>query len=257
VSALRDLQRDFAACVLGEGDAVLAHVADTGPVGPDERLRVYADGMRLRFLEVLGENYPGVRALLGDETFEALASAYVQGHPSRSPSIRWFGAGLDRFLGETPPFASNAVLSEMAAFEWAKGILSDAADDPALGVGDIASVAAQEWPSIRPRPVRASRRLDLHWNVPSLWWALERGEPVPRPERNPRPRAWLLWRKGLGIHWRSLEDEEAWAIDACRDGASFGEVCAGLAERLGEGRAPMRAASLLKQWVTDGVIASI
>jgi hypothetical protein len=256
MSGLRELQRRFHAGILGDGE-VLSHIAGGAGATPAERLEIYAEGMRLRFLEVLRGDYPGVQALLGEDEFARLARTYARARPSRDPSIRWFGRELAGYLRETAPWCQRPELVEMASFEWAKGELHDAPDGPVAGVADAAAVAPEEWGELRPRPVAAVRRLDLHWNVPAVWQAVNAGGPVLAAERASLARAWLLWRHELAIHWRSLDPAEAWAFDACAAGASFAEVCEGLSERLGETEAPMRAAGALKQWLTDGVLASL
>ena len=257
MSALRELQRRFQAAILDDPDEVLGHLsAAAGGPSARERLDVYAEGIQLRYLEVLRSDFPGVRSLCGDEEFATVGRAYARACPSRRPSIRWFGARLAAFLS-SPPWVTRPVLAEMAAFEWAKGELHDAADGPVVAVHDVLGVAPEGWAALRPCPRPAVRRLDLHWNVPAIWSTVDRGDPYPVPACSPSPRAWLLWRTDLQVHWRSLDHPEAWAFDACAGGATFGEVCAGLAERVGEAEAPMRAASALKQWLSDGVIRSV
>jgi hypothetical protein len=96
----------------------------------------------------------------------------------------------------------------------------------------------------------------LDYNVPAMRSALERGEPPPAL-RAQAPRNWLIWRKGLAIHWRSIEADEAWALDACAREASFAELCAGLCDFTGEAEAPLRAATLLKQWASDEVLQTV
>ena len=255
--ALRDLQRSFQACVLGETDTAPATVAGTGPASAEERLHVYAEAIRLRFLEVLGQDYPGLRALAGDDAFRTLALAYAAAYPSHHPSIRWFGRHLPAFLCSTAPWRDHPVLGEMARFEWAKGELLDAADSPVVGVEDVAAIAPDRWAGIRPRLKPAVRRLALEWNVPGLWNVIDRGDAPPAPERLQRAVDWLLWRDGIVVRWRSIDPDEAWALRSCADGEDFGSICAGLCARIGEDAAALRAATCLKQWASDGILEAV
>ena len=255
--ALRDLQRSFQACVLGETDTAPATVAGTGPASAEERLHVYAEAIRLRFLEVLGQDYPGLRALAGDDAFRTLALAYAAAYPSHHPSIRWFGRHLPAFLCSTAPWRDHPVLGEMARFEWAKGELLDAADSPVVGVEDVAAIAPDRWAGIRPRLKPAVRRLALEWNVPGLWNVIDRGDAPPAPERLQRAVDWLLWRDGIVVRWRLIDPDEAWALRSCADGEDFGSICAGLCARIGEDAAALRAATCLKQWASDGILEAV
>ena len=254
MTALRELQRGFQSWVLGDARALPATVAGTGVVSAEARLTIYADAIRLRFLEVLGQDYPGLHALAGDDEFRRLALAYVAAHPSHHPSIRWFGAHLPACLRSTAPWRDHPVLGEMAQFEWAKGELLDAADSPVVGVEDIAAIAPDRWAGIRPRIKPAVRRLSLEWNVPGLWKALDGGDAPPPPARMERAVDWLLWREGIVVRWRSVEPDEAWALRRCDAGADFGSICTGLCDRVGEDAAAFRAATFLKQWAADGVL---
>ena len=257
MTTLLDLQRSFQAYVLGETDAPPATVAGAGAASAEERLHVYAEAIRLRFLEVLGEDYPGLRALAGADEFRSLRRAYVAAHPSHDRSIRWFGRHLPAFLRSAAPWRDHPVLGEMALFEWSKGELLDAADSPVVDVEDIAAIPPDRWAGIRPRLKPAMRRLALEWNVPGLWSAIDRGDTPPLPTRGEQAVDWVLWREDLRVRWRSVEPDEAWALRACADGEDFGAICAGLSERSGEDGAALLAATCLKQWVVDGLLETV
>jgi GNAT superfamily N-acetyltransferase len=257
MTQLLDLQHRFQAFVLGHESTPPPMVAGGSNASAETRLAIYAEAIRLRFLEVLGEDYPGVHAMLGDDGFRTLADAYGQAHPSRQRSIRWFGRHLPAFLRATAPWCDHPMLSEMALFEWSKGELLDAADSSIVGVDDIAAIPAEQWAGIGPTLVPALRRLALEWNVPALWSAVQSGETPPPPARLESAVVWLLWRQGIHIRWRSIDSHEAWALQACADGEDFDFICDGLCERIGEDAAAFRAATYLKQWASDGLLAAV
>src|SRR5579871_673370 len=101
-------------------------VVSNARAGAEERVRVYVEGYRLRLLEVLGDNYTGLHSLLGDEQFDEMGRAYIDAHPSTHPSVRWFSRHLEIFLKDTSPYDEHPYLAEMAAFEWAQGLVFDA-----------------------------------------------------------------------------------------------------------------------------------
>ena len=257
MTTLRQMQRSFQAWVLGDAGTLPETLAGTGEVSAEDRLSIYAQAIHLRFLEVLGQDYPGVHGLAGDDQFRSLGLAYVAAHPSHHPSIRWFGGHLSAFLRSTAPWRNHPVLGEMARFEWAKGELLDAADSPVMGVEDIAAIPPDRWAGIRPRLKPAVRRLSLEWNVPALWKAIDDGDAPPPPTRLERAVDWLLWREGIVVRWRSVERDEAWALSQCEHGADFGTICTGLCERIGEDAAAFRAATYLKQWAADSVLEAV
>jgi hypothetical protein len=293
-------------------------------VGAEERLAIYANAYRLRLLEALGTDYPGLHTLLGDDEFDAMGRAYIAAHPSSYFSLRWFGEHMGEFLRTTEPYSKYPVFAEMAAFEWAKSDAFDATDSAVVCINDMAAIPPDAWPGLRFVPHASLRRLDLRWNVPTVWKAIDaaqgrasvaggrmpgataaqgrasvphRDVPMPRaqdaqerpaggttpgmeevePRREQRPRmpgataaqeppaleendypiAWLVWRQNLLTYFRSLNVDEAWALDALQRGEPFAAICEGLTEWVDARNVAVHAAGLLKQWLEDGLIAEI
>ena len=253
MSELRELQLGFRDYLRNDGNALPATVVSDSTASAAERLTIYAAGMHLRFAEVLGADFGTVRGLLGEAQFGALVEAYSAAYPSRHPSIRWFGQRLVEFLRNNQPWSGSRWLAEMTLFEWSKSELGDVGDSEAMTVDDVARLPLEAWTDLRPRPVAASNLIRLETNVVERWHAFDEQRSDPS-ECSATPQHWLLWRRDAMIHWRSLAADEAWAFIFCRDGGSFGELCASLGERVGEAQAPLLAAGFLKQWVGDGVV---
>src|SRR3990167_6248555 len=95
----------------------------------------------------------------------------------------------------------------------------------------------------------SAQRLNFSWNVFPIWQALSEDQPPPDPVQQEQPIPWILWRKELTNQFCSLTADEAWAIDAMRQGIKFGEICEGLCEWIDEHNAAIHAASLLKGWI--------
>ena len=209
------------------------------------------------FLKVLNSDYPGVQAILGEERFVKLASHYSNAYPSRHTSIRWYGQNLATFLNDKSPWFETPVLAEMATFEWVKGEVTDAADNSTVEFKDVAAVAPDQWAQMFPQLIDAMRLVYFNWNVVPIWTASQTDETLPPAQQVSPAQPWLVWRQGVEIYWRSIDQYEEWALGICQANRNFGELCDGMGERVGISEAPMRAAGLLKQWVTDGLLAAI
>ncbi|MDZ7841208.1 MAG: DNA-binding domain-containing protein [Gammaproteobacteria bacterium] len=258
MTSLSVLQARFQSYLLGRNGDIEALTVGSDRLPARDRLAVYADAYRLRLLEVLAEDFPGLHGMIGDQSFEALGTAYIDANPSDHPSVRWYGRRLPGFLRSTDPYREQPLLAEMAEFEWAQGEVLDAADSPVVELDTLGALAPAAWPDMHISFQSALRRLDLAWNVPALWQAVHDGtDAPPEPRHLEAAVPWLLWRRDLKVHWRSLEDDERWAIDAVRGGCSFGELCEGLLARTGDADVPLRAAGYLKRWVTDELVARI
>ncbi len=257
MSALPELQRRFQAYLMRADPGLLADVVSTPEASSRERLEVYANAYRARLTEALDTDYPGVHGLLGDDQFLSLAHAYVDARPSAHPSIRWFGAGLAGFLADTEPYAGQPLLAELARFEWCQGEVFDAADAQPATVDELAALPPAEWGSLVVELHPAQRLLDLWWNAPAVWQALDGGNEPPAPQRAPHPLRWVMWRKDLSPHWRSLEVDEAWALEHAANGGDFASLCEGLLEWLDATAVPSRAAGFLRQWLADGLVRGL
>jgi hypothetical protein len=250
------IQGDFQSYLLRGDGAIEAHVVGTERVPIATRLGIYGDGYIARLAEALGASFPVLSELLGEADFEKLATAYVRSHDSSFFSVRHYGNALADFLATDPEYAGAAVLAEIARWEWAMTEVFDAADADSLGVSDLANVAPEEWAELRFGLHPSVRRLALAWNAPQIWKAVsDDGEP-PEVEFSPEPVEWVLWRQDLRTYFRSLEPGEAEALEAAREGQSFGELCGLLCAEFGEDAAPARAAGFLRDWVESGLLTA-
>ncbi len=229
-------------------------IAANTRLAPATQLGVYAEAYRARLVEALDADFSGLHAYLGDDQFERLVHAYVAAHPSRHFSLRWLGRHLADFLAATPPYAEHPELGELARFEWAQCAAFDAPDSAALGIAELAALAAADWPGLRLIFHPAVIRLDLCTNAPTLWLAINAGEMPPPLEKFDRPRPWLLWRQDLRVLFRALADAEAVALDQFRAGANFTAICEELCAWLPTEEVPVQAAAQLRRWVEDGLV---
>jgi len=251
MTALARLQRGFQRHIL-EGHARFEReVANTARVAAERRLAIYSSAYRARIIEALGDDYPGLRALAGETLFERLAREYVDANPSRFFNLRWYGSGLAAFLRS---FAGRRApgFCEMADFEWQLGLAFDAADAAPVMIEDIARVPPDKWPGMRLAAHPSVRLLSLRYNVPALSSAVQDGKPMPPLRRKRSAVCWLIWRRDLTVHFRSLARDEAQALNALTRGASFSQICATLSDSTDPA---LRAAALLKGWAGDGLIA--
>lgn len=255
--ALTRMQDDFQSYLLRKAEGVESHVVGTERVPIATRLAIYGDGYSLRLIEALQANYPALAKLLGDDEFPILGAAYVQANDSHFRSVRYYGAGLPDFLTTQMPFAKSPLLAELARWEWTMTEVFDAADAEPIGVEALAAVHPESWPELRFDLHPSVRRLGLFWNAPQIWKALTSDEERPKAAVLAEPGQWALWRQGLQTYFRSLQAPEAEALDAARDGATFGELCTSLPRHFTEEETPSRAAGFLRQWVESGLIVGV
>jgi hypothetical protein len=105
-----------------------------------ERLQIYNRMYWYRLIGCFHDDNPGLRALLGERRFEALARAYLAKYPSRSFTLRNLCSRLPQFIREerrwTAPRTAPALA--LARFAWAQTVAFDGAARPGLTPDDIA-----------------------------------------------------------------------------------------------------------------------
>lgn len=245
------LQGDFHAYLLGEASAIQTSIVDDNRVGAEKRLKIYHDAYRLRLIEALSEAYPNLGKLLGDDLFDSVARSYIAAYPSTFRNLRWFGGELAEHLAIE--LAQHPIASELARFEWTLALAFDSADAPILSNADLANVPAESWGALRFALHPSVRILDMGLNTPAVWKALDADQAPPDVEQIPA--AWLIWRKELNPHFRSLDAGERLCLALLGEDASFAELCEALQQDAGQDDAVQQTARALSTWLADGLLS--
>lgn len=131
-----------------------------------ERLEIYSRSYWFRIISSLNEDFVGLRAVVGDEKFDALVQAYLTENPSRSFTLRNLGSRLEFWLRSNPTYIHphEQLALDMVRLEWAYTECFDAAENPPLTLQEIARVG--EDPNLHLQP--HIQLLDLHYPVDKL-----------------------------------------------------------------------------------------
>jgi hypothetical protein len=109
-----------------------------------ERLEIYNRQYWFRIRDCFYEDYPGLRAILGDKKFERLADEYLAKYPSQSYTLRNLGSRLVKFLQAEPRWTKpkTKLALDLARLEWAHIEAFDNEAKPSLKMEDLAGVDA-------------------------------------------------------------------------------------------------------------------
>lgn len=107
-----------------------------------ERLEIYNRMYWFRVLDSLYDDCPGLRAVLGDRKFIALAEAYLVKYPSESFTLRNLPSRLARYIRATPRHTRphTALCYDLARFEWARVEVFDTAARPVFTTDDLLDI---------------------------------------------------------------------------------------------------------------------
>ena len=260
MTPLAELQHRFQDSVLDPGkSAPTSWISASGRAAPDIQLSIYCHAYRARLREVLANDYPATLMAIGDDHFNALVTDYISAHPSHYFSLRDFGKHLPRFMADRVQheagYRGMHWLVELSRFEWSLGLAFNAANVSLFTEQDMAGIPAETWPELRFIIHPSLQRLEFEWNIPEMWQALTADPPTPVSAVRSQAGSWLIWREQLVTRFRSLPVDEQQALDKVCEGGSFYQVCEQLATHMNEDEVSLRAAGLLKGWITQELIS--
>jgi len=255
---LKELQNAFKRNVVNGDEAFGKYINSTGAVSSDVRLAIYGNAYFSRLEEALESDYGILKQLLGDDVFSEVCVAYTHKYPSRYYSLRWFGQDFPAFLGYQQASGEHHWPAEMAQLEWHFVGAFDAADSMVATEADAAAIAPEAWAALKIKFHPSVRTMAIWWNTLTRWRTAKNTETVPEPVRLLAPAQCLLWRHALVTQYRSMEADEAAALQAALAGADFSELCGALAEEIQDPEmVPMKAAGFLKTWLAAGMVTEL
>jgi hypothetical protein len=141
-----------------------------------ERLEIYNRQYWFRILDAFSDDFPGLRAVLGDRRFDALAKHYLTDCPSRSFTMRDLGSRLEFWLRKHPRYAPGRLqlALDMVRLEWAEIETFDGASEPPVTAGVLVGANPAK---LRLRLQPYIRLLDLHFPVDDLLLAVKHDAP--------------------------------------------------------------------------------
>lgn len=257
MSQLAHIEADFQDYVISGKPTIAGEIAGPNDAFRATRLGIYFDAYRLRLAEVMGTDFPMLKAYVGDDVFDRLTASYIAAHPSIFRNVRWFSQHFAEHLQTSTDVTHHKVLAELAHFEWTLGLAFDIEDQPSLRFEELAAVAPEAWATVSFTPHPSLHLLALSTNAVAIWSAqYESADPVA-PELLAEPFTCAVWRADYTSYFRSLDADAAWAVKAMQSDASFSQICEGLCQWFAEDEAAPRAAALLRGWVDDGWIAEV
>jgi len=199
-----------------------------------ERLEIYNRQYWYRILDSFAEDFPGLRAVMGDRSFDRIAQAYLTECPSQSFTLRNLCSRLEAWLRKHPKYLGSRekLALDMVRLEWADIEAFDGEAEAALKQEDLAGADPEK---LRLRLQPYISLLDLSYPVDDLLLAVKDDEDTDFAsnafnERRKRkkvaatarlkPKAIYLavHRADYSVYFRRLHREEFEILSALRRG---------------------------------------
>jgi hypothetical protein len=228
-----------------------------------ERLEIYNRQYWFRLLSSMMEDFPGLRAVLGDRKFEAMSKAYLVDCPSQSFTLRNLGARLESWLRKNPKWAGSKqqLAIDVARLEWADIEAFDGKAEPALRPEQLAADAGA---NLRLNLQPHISLLDLKYPVDDLLLEVRKEDGDTDfasnafQEKHKRKRVQaiaklkpaeiflVVHRVDDSVYFRRIEHEEFVILRALRDGKPLGNA---IEAAFRKSRIPgEERAGLVQQW---------
>ena len=230
--------------------------AETARFGRAQRVQVYAEAYFWRLYEVVVDQYPVTAWISGAAPFHDLVTDFVLEHPSRTPDIRRFAAGLPDMLQRHVLGRRTPGLADVAAVDWAISDAVDRADEPRLSAEDLTRHDPNTWPSLRFELTRTASILDcaLPYSALRKAWAAEADVPTLDLE----PATVLVWRQcNHDVYQRSLTDAEARALRVLAERGTFAAMCDAAAGPTCTDASPTDVVAWLRRWLDDDLLVAV
>ena len=208
-----------------------------------ERLEIYNRQYWFRVLTCLADDFPGLRAVLGEKKFDRLSEAYLAECPSRSFTLRNLGSRLPAWIEKHPSFVRphTRLALDMVRLEWAEIVAFDGPRETPLQPQDL----VEGFDSRMKLPVQPYiALLELHYPVDDLLLEVNKGSADDEAASNavsdrrkrvsarrfralePQPIFLAVHRNEDSVYFRRLEPEAYRLLAALRDGKSMAAAVA-------------------------------
>ncbi|RLK33559.1 HvfC/BufC N-terminal domain-containing protein [Cupriavidus plantarum] len=221
------------------------------------RLAYYRGNQQATALSVLGNAYPVVRALLGNEFFEALSDVYRRAHPSDDPDLHRFGGAFSDFLRAFEPVAPYPYVPEVARLEWLCHGAYYARDDTPLTVADLAALSPDTVASMPVALTACTRPFTSPWDAVTIWRAHQPGGPA-LPEDPQTTSAGIVVRPGWRVNVLPASPAEAVALASLASSAVDNPTALGaLLQRAATLDRQFQPAEALSRWLHAGMLRHV
>jgi hypothetical protein len=215
MSARAEAQRQQAlmAAILRRGDEpALNALLAKRPDGAARGMEAYQANAGASAERALATAFPTVQALMGEESFAALARAHWQACPPERGDLALFGDQLPDFIAASEQLADVPYLADSARLDW-RLAESERAADAEVDLSTLGLLSEAEPTRLRLALMPGTAVLDSAYPVVSLWQAHQPGAEAEAA----RDKVRAALQSGQGEHavvsrarWRA----QAFAIDA-------------------------------------------
>ncbi len=184
-------------------------------------IRAYQNNFRAFFLEMLGEAYPKLLALLGESSFAKLGHGFIDSSPRYNDIVETIlewpeyilqSSALERAGSLASLARFEAELYRLQQYELKKGKVS---------LTDLQSIQQQDWFDLKLKLVPALSFAQLDFEMHPFYRALDESEKTPPNEPECKPSCYRFYLADEDVCFRLCQPQEARLAEALGGAQSF------------------------------------
>ena len=227
-----EVESEFAVALRDPARSVPATVGKTNRAPSLRRFNVYRNNIAVSLIEALGDGYPVVKQLVGDQFFDAMAQAYASANAPKSAVMLEYGADFADFIAGFEPADGLPFLGDVARVEWAWNVAYHAADCEPANISVLQDIAPDRLETVRFRLHPSLQLITSTWPAVSIWHAHQTSDNPASAMQQLAPEAEhaIIVRPAWDVDVRLISKAASSFFAALLKGQSLGEATECLAE---------------------------
>lgn len=143
----------------------------TGDTEQEARLRlgIYRNNVIFSLRSALGDLYPVIKRLIGDDCFNAIAVEFIRLQPPSEPALVFYGKGLIDFLSSHTSVQELPYLKDVARLEYAHHVAFNSEDVAELAMSKLSTVAAEQLGQLCLIVQPSVHTIQSIWPIATIW----------------------------------------------------------------------------------------
>ncbi len=256
---MRDLVHDrfqdaFVAAIAGDDAALAGWWPADQAIQGRSGLGVYRNTIALGLADSLAASYPTVVTVVGEDWMREAAILFARDHPPADAVLLAYGGDFPDWLEAFAPAADMPYLADIARIDrlWTEAHI--AADADMMAPHAIASLAPEDFDTVRLALLPSVRLARFGTGIADLWRAL-RSDAPDAIDLAPEPQAIVLWRPGGEVQSRTIGDGAFAFLGTCADRGSVAAAALAAVSAAPDADLSVLFADLIAAGVFTGILS--
>ncbi|MCG7530971.1 DNA-binding domain-containing protein [Psychrobium sp. MM17-31] len=169
------------------------------------RLAIYRNNVMHSLTTALGDLYPVIKKLIGDDCFKAAATEFVRLHPPKHAALLHYGEEFSEFISTFPPCVDLPFLADVARLEFVQNQAYHQADSEVFDPQILGQVPAEQLANVSFSVVDSLYLLDSVWPIDEIWQQNQQQEQQTIDLDNAVAANLIVYREDLAVQMVNLD----------------------------------------------------